>query len=86
MVLNWLFAIDSFLPLPAVGLKGFVEGAALHTSRRSVIKGHCPPDYPLPGVQWQRIIPLPHYHPGAWGVVCKIVCLIYNDYPRSVME
>ena len=35
MVLNWPFAFDSLLPLPAAGLGDFVEGCALHTSRRT---------------------------------------------------
>ena len=36
MVQNRPVALDGVLPLPAVGLKGFVEGLALHTSRRAV--------------------------------------------------
>ena len=36
MVRNRLVARDRLFPLPAVGLKDFVEGAALHTSRKSV--------------------------------------------------
>ena len=30
------FALDDLLPLPAIGLKDFVEGEALHTSCRTV--------------------------------------------------
>jgi len=36
MLQNWLFTLDSLLPLPAVGLGDFVEGLALHTSRKRV--------------------------------------------------
>ena len=36
MVQDWLFALISLLPLPAVGLKDSVEGQALHTSRGMV--------------------------------------------------
>ncbi len=36
MLQNRLVALDCLLPLPAAGLKDFVEGYALHTSRRSV--------------------------------------------------
>ena len=36
MVQNRPVALDGWLPLPAVGLKDFVEGFALHTSREGV--------------------------------------------------
>ena len=36
MVQNRPFALDRFVSLPAVGLGDFVEGFALHTSRRTV--------------------------------------------------
>ena len=36
MVQNQLVVLDSFVPLLAAGLGNFVEGYALHTSRRTV--------------------------------------------------
>ena len=36
MLQHRLVALNRLLPLPAAGLKDFVEGAALHTSRRRV--------------------------------------------------
>ena len=36
VVQNRPVALDSLLPLPAVGRKEFVEGEAIHTSRKSV--------------------------------------------------
>ena len=36
MLQNRLVALDRLLPLPVVGLKHFVEGAALHTSCKRV--------------------------------------------------
>ena len=36
MFQDWLFVLDRLLPLPAVGLGDFVEGCALHTSRKLV--------------------------------------------------
>ena len=36
MVQNRPFALDSFVSLPVAGLRDFVEGEALHTSRRTV--------------------------------------------------
>ena len=36
MLQSWLFALDCLLPLPAVGLGDFVEGFALHTSRKNL--------------------------------------------------
>lgn len=36
MVQDRLSVLDSLLSLPAVGLRDFVEGAAIHTSRQTV--------------------------------------------------
>ena len=36
MLQNRFLALDRLSPLPAVGLKDFVEGYALHTSRKAV--------------------------------------------------
>ncbi len=36
MLQNRLVALDRLLPLPAAGLKDFVAGFALHTSRKRV--------------------------------------------------
>ena len=36
MAQNWPIALDRLVPLPVAGLKDFVVGTALHTTRRRV--------------------------------------------------
>ena len=40
MLQNRFLALDSLSPLPTAGLKDFVEGYALHTSRKAVGREH----------------------------------------------
>ena len=55
MFQNRLFSLDSVVPLPAARLKDFVEGAALHASRRTVKLIGTREGYPYSGCStWTR--------------------------------